>query len=167
MMNGLLKTMAAALAALTCLIGAAQADDLAALDFMTGRWRGVGDAAGVEEWWSPAAAGTKIAAFRWTQGERFVVAELVIVAAEEDGTYLRFKHFNADYTVWEKDAPLTYRLVSADGERAEFRIVEPNPRAPDALIYEISGEQLLFRGTNAPDADSHPDDLLLTLERAD
>ncbi|MBB5518481.1 DUF6265 family protein [Amphiplicatus metriothermophilus] len=165
-MGGLLKRMAAGLAALACWIGAAQADDLAALDFMTGQWRGTGEAAGAEEWWSPAAAGTKVAAFRWTQGERFIVAELVIISAEEDGIYLRFKHFNADYSVWEEDAPLAYHLVSADGERAEFRLIEPNPRVPAALIYQGLGEELRFRGTNAPDADSHPDDLVLTFERA-
>lgn len=141
------------------------AGDFDNLDFMTGHWRGEVSGGVVEEWWSPAAGGAKIAAFRWARDEATDVIELVIVSEEAEGVFLRFKHFNADYSTWEADEPNVYPLVSAKDGRTEFRRLTPNEDVPDALIYERKGEGLVFRGADNPEVESHPDDLALAFER--
>lgn len=148
-----------------CWSGAALASDLDKLDFLTGHWRGDISGAGIEEWWSPAAGGTKIAAFRWVTGDETNVIELVVISEEEEGVILRFKHFNPDYSTWEAGEPNTYRLVSAKESHAEFKRLSPNQDVPDVLIYDRSGDDLTFRGTDNPDVASHPDDLVLAFEK--
>lgn len=165
MVRKMLLTMLAATGLFAA--GAASAADLEDLDFLTGVWRWDAPDGPVEEWWMPAAGHTKVAAFRWVRGDKTIVIELVIIAEEEEGTFLRFKHFGADYTAWEKDAPLTYRLISAESNRAEFRLTAPNPDVPDVFIYERSGDALRFRGTNNPDVDAHSEDLVLMFEKVD
>lgn len=162
------KMLLAALAAAgLCGADAALAGDLEDLDFMTGTWRWNAPTGPVEEWWMPAAGNTKVASFRWTQGDKTSVIELVIVSAEEDGTFLRFKHFDPDYAAWEKAEPNVYRLASAESGRAEFRKTSDNPDVPDVMIYERAGDTLRFRGTNNPDVEAHEDDLVLEFEKVE
>lgn len=165
-MNRLLRLTVVAVVALSALapVSAGELDDL---DFLTGTWRWNAPTGPVEEWWMPAAGNTKVASFRWTQGDRTSVIELVIVSAEEDGTVLRFKHFDPDYATWEKDEPNAYRLASTGNGRAEFRKISANPDVPDVLIYERAGDTLRFRGTNNPDVEAHEDDLVLEFEKVD
>lgn len=162
------KRGAAAAAALCCSATAtALAGDLDRLDFMTGVWRWESPTGPAEEWWMPAAGNAKVAAFRWAQGEKVLVIELVIVSAEEDGTFLRFKHFDADFVSWEKDEANAYRLVSAENGRAEFRLTSDNSKVPQTMIYSRTGNTLTFRGTNNPDLPAHEDDLVLAFEKVD
>ncbi len=161
------KRILAALAAACCWLGAASAGDLEKLDFMTGIWRWDSPTGPVEEWWMPAAGATKVAAFRWARVESVATIELTIISAEEDGVFLRFKHFDADYTPWEKDGPNVYRLTSASDNRAAFHLVSENPKAPDAIVYSRSGDRLTFRGTNDPDIASHKDDLVIVFEKVE
>lgn len=155
------------LAAFACSFGAAAAGDLEKLDFMTGHWRGSVSGSAVEEWWSPAAGGTKIAAFRWATGDETNVIELVVISEEEEGVFLRFKHFNPDYSTWEEGEPNAYRLVSAENQHAEFHRISSNANVPQALIYAREGDRLTFRGTINPEAASHPDDLILAFDKAE
>ena len=161
------KRILAALAAACCWLGAASAGDLEKLDFMTGIWRWESPAGPVEEWWMPAAGNTKVAAFRWAQGESVVTIELLVISAEQDGVFLRFKHFDADYTPWEKDGPNVYRLASAGDNRAAFRLVSENPKAPKAIVYWRSDNTLTFRGTSDPDVASHEDDLVIVFDKVE
>lgn len=145
----------------------AQASDFDQLDFLTGHWRGDISGAVVEEWWSPSDGSTKIAAFRWATDEKTGVIELVIISEEEEGAFLRFKHFTPDFSSWEKDEPNTYRLVAATGARAEFRLTSVTEEVPEVLIYSLKDGVLRFRDTDHPEIASHPDDLVLTFTRAE
>ncbi len=69
---------------------------------MTGAWRG-GDEFIFEETWSEPAAGVMSGMARGHQGGQLRVLEYIIIAEETDGVMMRFKHFNGDYSTWEKD----------------------------------------------------------------
>ncbi len=144
----------------------ARAASLSDLDFMTGRW--VNSASGdvIEEWWMAAEADTKVAAFRWASGGRIVAIELVVISQEQDGIFLRFKHFGADYVPWEKDAPNVYRLEGVEDNKATFVRVSTNDKVPNAMIYSRNDDQLEFRGTNNASGPPSDADLILRFHLA-
>lgn len=107
----------AVIAWLPQLAGAATLSDL---DFLDGHWLWDRDGQRIEEIWLPAAGKTKTAMFRWARGDKLVTIELVIVSEEADGVQLRFKHFDAQYVPWEKDAPNHYVLQSVGDRQAIF-----------------------------------------------
>lgn len=107
----------AVIAWLPQLAGAATLSDL---DFLDGHWLWDRDGQRIEEIWLPAAGKTKTAMFRWARGDKLVTIELVIVSEEADGVQLRFKHFDAQYVPWEKDAPNRYVLQSVGDRQAIF-----------------------------------------------
>ena len=149
--------MTAVLAATTV----TQAATLADLDFLDGHWLATPGDQRIEETWLPAAGGTKTAMFRWTQADRTITIELVIVAAIEDRVELRFKHYDAHYEAWEKDEPNTYELTAAGDGRAVFRRTSANPKVPAYMIYSRTGTTLQFRGTDDALAPESGDDLVL------
>lgn len=148
------------------LVSAAQAATLADLDFLDGHWLAMPRDQRIEEIWLPASGSTKTAMFRWTQADRTITIELVIVAAIEDRVELRFKHYTARFEPWEKDQPNTYELVEAGDHRAVFRRTSANTKVPAWMIYARDGDTLRFRGTADVDAPESGDDLVLTFTLA-
>lgn len=113
-------------------------DDLA---FLAGAWRGEMLGGVGEEFWSPPDAGSMLAAFRLIRGGATVMTEYILVIEDESGVTMRFKHFNNDYTTWEKDAPLTFTLAQAAPNRAVF--VSPNAeQRPGHIVYTLEGDSL-------------------------
>jgi hypothetical protein len=143
---------------------AASLDDL---KFMTGRWQQDSSQGVAEEWWMAAGGNTKVAAFRWAQGDRIIAIELVIISQEDDGIYLRFKHFRANYVPWEKDEPNTYLLKSVENDEAIFINVAPRQGIPNAMIYRMNNGNLEFRGTDDPNLLQSDDDLVISFSRID
>lgn len=134
---------------------------LSDLDFLDGHWLWDRDGQRIEEIWLPAAGKTKTAMFRWAQGDKLVTIELVIVSEEADDVHLRFKHFDAQYVPWEKEAPNHYVLQSAGDQQAIFRQVGDNPKVPEYFIYARDDNVLTFRGTNDHTVPVNDDDLVL------
>ena len=95
------------------------------------------------------------------QGDELIAIELVIISDKDEGIFLRFKHFGADYEAWEKDEPNTYLLQSVESGMATFANIAPREGIPNAMVYRKSGDSLEFRGTD--DLDSPPDDSDLIL----
>ena len=137
------------------------------LDFMTGRWQHASSIGVIEEWWMASEGNTKVAAFRWAQGEEIIAIELVIISKEDDGIFLRFKHYSADYEPWEKDEPNIYRLQSVENENAIFTNVAPREGLPNAIIYRKSEDGLEFRGTIDLDGKPSGSDLIIGFRRVD
>ena len=141
------------------------AESLDELDFMTGRWQRTSSAGVIEEWWMASEGNTKVAAFRWAQDEKIIAIELVIISDEDDGIFLRFKHYSADYEPWEKDEPNIYRLQSVVSDNAIFTNVAPREGLPNAIIYRKSEDGLEFRGTNDLGGKPGDSDLIIDFRR--
>ncbi len=111
------------------------------LAFLSGAWRGEMLGGVGEEFWSPPDAGSMLAAFRLIRGGATVMTEYILVIEDESGVTMRFKHFNNDYSTWEKDAPLTFTLAEAAPNRAVF--VSPNAeQRPGHIVYTLEGDSL-------------------------
>ena len=80
---------------------AADRASLADLAFLEGAWRG-GEGFVFEETWSGASGGVMTAMARGFSGDDLHVLEYIVVSDEEAGVVMRFKHYNADFTTWEK-----------------------------------------------------------------
>ncbi len=137
------------------------------LDFMTGRWQHASSNRVIEEWWMASEGNTKVAAFRWAQGGEIIAIELVIISKEDDGIFLRFKHYSADYEPWEKDEPNIYRLQSVESEKAIFINRVAREGIPNVIIYRKTEAGLEFRGTNDINEKPSSSDLTIVFRRAE
>lgn len=111
------------------------------LAFLSGAWRGEMLGGVGEEFWSPPNAGSMLAAFRLMRSGATVMSEYILVIEDDRGVTMRFKHFNNDYTTWEKEEPLTFTLTEAASGRAVFVSPKPDQR-PGHIIYTLKGDEL-------------------------
>ncbi|MEX0942856.1 MAG: DUF6265 family protein [Pseudomonadales bacterium] len=132
----------------------AWADSIDDLGWMTGHWVS-GENGELEEIWLEPRSGSLPGTMRWVmEGDRHVLEYLVIQQAE-DGVVFRFKHYNVDYTAWEKDEPNTYRLVQSGPTMARFERTSDNPRVPSVMVYERKGDVMTFSAHGDP-AETEP-----------
>lgn len=120
------------------------------LSWMSGDWRIETGEQFIQEAWLEPVHGFMNATFRLFVKEQLVVHEYMLASEEDDGVFLRFKHFNADYSTWEKDGPLVFRLVELRDGYALFENVAPAPEAPDLLEYVRSGDTLTATVSDRP-----------------
>jgi len=131
---------------------------LDSLHWLAGLWEGpLGDAV-AEEVWLPPRDGSVVALFRLMRQGRTTMTEHITVYEENAEVVLRFKHFNPDYTTWEKDDPLTFRLTEA-GERRLVFTGAPGQR-PSRLEYRLLDDDRMLVRVGEPD--DPPLDLRLT-----
>ena len=145
----------------------ASAASLEDLDCMTGRWQRASSDGVAEEWWMAPRGNTKVAAFRWAQGDQLFTIELVIISQEDDGIFLRFKHYGAAFDPWEKDEPNTYRLERVDGNAAYFVQVSSNDKVPPVIVYRMTDVGLEFRGTGKTDGSFQESDFVIQFQPAE
>lgn len=119
-------------------VAAPTIDDLA---FLSGGWSGDMFGGVGEEFWAPPKGGSIIAAFRLMRDGKTAMTEYILILEEEDGVVMRFKHFNNDYTTWEKDDPNTFRLTEVSNNRAVF-IAPDKDQQLGHLIYHVEGDTL-------------------------
>lgn len=134
------------------------------LGWMEGHW--VTDSSGglTEEIWMAPTGGSMVGSFRWVVPEQMHVLEFLVIEESADGVFLRFKHFDPDYSTWEEDAANTYRLEDVEPGRAVFVNVDWNGRVPQRMIYtRLDSNRLLFRG-ESPDSDVDPVELWFRLK---
>ncbi len=108
------------------------------LAFMAGHWETDNLFGGrADEGWFAPRNGVMTGLFRLVFPDRPPILEFMVIAEEEGKVVYRFKHFNADYTVWESDkaTPLTFELVSTGDNEATFEGV--NDISPRTLRYFI------------------------------
>jgi hypothetical protein len=110
----------------------------------------------VEEIWSAPQGDNVVGSFRWLGPDgKASMYELLVITQEEDGTYLRLRHFGADLGAWEeRDAPKTLRLAEAADGRLVFRA---HAHCGDlaGVTYDRSEEDVLaiavtFAGERSP-----------------
>lgn len=114
-------------------------DDLA---FMTGAWRG-GEDFIFEETWSPPAAGVMTGMARGHQGGALRVLEYIVIAVEADSVVMRFRHFNADYTTWEKDDALVVLPLTSVKENDVTFSADPPSETVESIRYWMPDSETL------------------------
>ncbi|MEO1252187.1 MAG: DUF6265 family protein [Pseudomonadota bacterium] len=120
------------------------------LSFLKGAWKG-GDGDFVfEEIWSAPEGGVMTGMARGVGDGTLRVLEYIVVAEENGGLVMRFKHFNADYSTWEDGAaPLELTLTALDGTDATFTADPPSHTVtsirywmPEAATLRVDVEQI-------------------------
>lgn len=121
------------------------AADLSALGWMAGDWREGSAEAGdlAQEVWLTPLGNTMAGAFRLMRGGRVVVQEYLLIEEAGGETLLRFRHFNSDYTTWETDAPLAFRLAESAPGRALFVNRSVVPDEPETIEYRLEDGMLV------------------------
>lgn len=122
--------------------GPAGAQTLADFAFVEGAWRGGNDALAFEEVWSAPAAGVMTGMARGWSGQSLRVLEYIVVEETEAGVFMRFKHFNADYSTWETDGPIVLRLVESKERDVLFRNDDPDAEVQSIRYFSTADRAL-------------------------
>lgn len=98
----------------------------------------------VEEIWSTPQGDNAVGTFRWLAPDgRASMYEILVITREEEGLFLRLRHFGPDLEAWEeRDAPKTLRLAEHDGGRLHFR-AHAHCGDLSAVTYDRSEEDVL------------------------
>lgn len=134
----------ALLGASAAMISGAAAEEpatLADIAFLEGAWRG-GEEYIFEEIWSGPAGGVMTGMARGYEGEALSVLEYIIVAETADRLEMRFKHFNADYSTWENNGPVTLMLTSAQEDDVTFSADPPSEKVKSIRYWKPSAQEL-------------------------
>lgn len=93
-------------------------DDVA---WLTGSWSGEAFGGSFEEVWNPPSGGSMVGMFKTLNGNSVGFYELMLLVEEEGSLSLKVKHFNADFSAWEKQEEfVNFRFVSADDHAIYF-----------------------------------------------
>ena len=109
--------------------------------FFEGHWRG-GEDFTFEEIWSAPEGGVMTAMARGVSEGSLRVLEYVVVSAEAEGLVMRFKHYNADFTTWEDDGPVTLVLTEAKENDVTFT-ADPPSETVKSIRYWMPAENAL------------------------
>lgn len=162
-MNRLAILVAALLAAAPAFAQGPTTRDAA---FLEGHWRGAQDGLSFEEVWFAPEGDVMTGMARGVNKGRLAVLEYVIIADMNIGTYMRFQHFNADYTSPEmNDGAITLRLVEAKDGDILFRNEDPKEEV-QSIRYFLTAENTL-QADIALLQDGEPGGFSLTFEKVD
>jgi uncharacterized protein DUF6265 len=104
---------------------AGPATDVAALEWMAGRWEGTTDGVAMEEHWLPARGGAMLGVHRDVAGGRMVSFEFLRIESDAQGIV---------YLASPKGRPATpFRLVESGKARAVF--ANPQHDFPERILY--------------------------------
>lgn len=108
---------------------------LAELSWLQGTWRGEGPGGGLAEiHYMAPEAGVLPSIFRLWSGEELIVMELLSLVEDEEGLVMYIRHFSEDLTPFERDHPLTIRVVEGSPDRLYFENVrDENPRVSEMV----------------------------------
>jgi hypothetical protein len=89
--------------------------------------------------------------FRLAQTDSTDFTQFMLIETEKDGrVLLRFKHFNAGFEPWEKEAPLTFVLTQARPGLAVFESPDPK-QTPLKLSYSTRGANEMSTVIESPE----------------
>jgi hypothetical protein len=90
-----------------------------ALAWISGRWVGLHEADGIEEWWCERYAGMMLGMFRWHRDGASRFYELMSIEPDGERLAFRLKHFAPGLVGWEeRDEAVTLDLFALEAERA-------------------------------------------------
>ncbi len=79
---------------------------------------------------------------RGVSGGQLRVLEYIVVSEEETGVIMRFKHYDADFSTWEKGGPVTLMLTVASDNDVTFS-ADPPSETVKSIRYWMSDETTL------------------------
>lgn len=102
--------------------------------WMAGSWEGEAFGGTFEEVWSAPSAGTMVGTFKLMHDGKLSMVEIIMIVEVEGSLEVRLKHFNADFSVWEKkDEYVSFPLVRLKDDAAYF----------EGLTYIRKGDEQL------------------------
>lgn len=108
--------------------------------FLAGHWRGEQDGLMFEEVWLAPEGDVMTGMARGVNEGRLAVLEYIIIADMNIGTFMRFQHFNLDYTSPEmNEGAITLRFVEAKEGDVLFRNDDPKEEV-QSVRYFLTGE---------------------------
>lgn len=114
---------------------------LDSVGWLVGRWRSAdGERAISEEHWSAPAAGGMVGMFRMTTRERAGVYELLLLEQQNDGVWMRMRHFRPQMVAMEQE-PISLKLTSAGTGKLIFE--NPKDNRPKRITYEVNDDKLV------------------------
>lgn len=100
---------------------AAPAATLEDVDWLIGDWVGTAFGDTFEEVWNPPSAGSMVGLFKLIGDAGVEFYELMTLTVDEGTLTLKVKHFNADFTAWEKKNEfVSFRLVKLEPGAIHF-----------------------------------------------
>jgi len=119
--------------------------DTVGFAWLAGTWRHREEEDGVcEEFWSDVGGDTQFGAFRWMAEGKTRFYELFAIERNDDGVFLRLRHFGPGMVPLESEGPLAWRLVEAGETEATFE--NPAYGFPRRVLYRrVGDEELLAR----------------------
>ncbi|MEQ8935278.1 MAG: DUF6265 family protein [Amphiplicatus sp.] len=164
----MMKVFAAFLAAAMVAVPPAMAQRPMSEDaaFLEGHWRGEQDGLVFEEVWLAPGGGVMTGMARGVNADRLAVLEYIIIADMNIGTFMRFQHFNLDYTSPEmNEGAITLRLVEAKEGDVLFRNDDPAEEVQSIHYYLTDADTL--QADIALLQDDESGGFSLTFERVD
>jgi hypothetical protein len=118
--------------------------DTVGFAWLAGTWRHLEEEEdGVcEEFWSDVGGDTQFGAFRWMVAGKTRFYELFAIERDDDGVFLRLRHFGPGMVPLEKEGPLAWRLIEAGEVEATFE--NPAHDFPRRVVYRRAGDDELF-----------------------
>jgi hypothetical protein len=119
--------------------------DTVGFAWLAGTWRHADEDGVCEEFWSEVGGDTQFGAFRWTAGGKTRFFELLVIERDDDGIWLRLRHFGPKMVPLEEGGPLAWRLVGSEaGEEREAVFENPAQDFPRRVVYRRTAERELL-----------------------
>lgn len=128
--------------------------DTVGFAWLTGAWRHEDGDETCEEFWSDAGGDTQFGAFRWTAEGRTRFYELFAIERDDEGVFLRLRHFGPGMVPLEAEGPLEWRLVEARENEAIFE--NPAYDFPRRVHYRRAGADELSGRIEGVTKDGEP-----------
>lgn len=133
-------------------------------DWLTGSWSGYHGTDAIEEHWSTADGGSRMAMFRWLREGKNLFYEFILLEQDGEHVVMRFHHFYPGLKMWEeKDMPTEFLLVQYEPNRAVF--LQTNKPGP-WLIYRLESADRLVVYFEEEEKPVEPGDLFVYMRAA-
>lgn len=110
--------------------------------WLAGHWQGNLTGRIVEEIWSEPMAGLMMGMFRLADSTQTLVLEFFSLRQSEEGIEFRLRHFSPALDAWEKEDPITLKLVNQ--RENLFTFENPFHDRPKRVILTRAGENTLI-----------------------
>jgi len=110
--------------------------------WLAGHWQGNLAGRIVEEIWSEPMVGLMMGMFRLADSTQTLVLEFFSLRQSEEGIEFRLRHFSPALDAWEKEDPITLKLVNQ--RENLFTFENPFHDRPKRVILTRAGENTLI-----------------------
>lgn len=128
---------------ISLLFSSASHADIEKLGFLTGTWTGPAFGGTAKEVWQAPMAKTMVGTFSGVLRGGRPFFEFFIIEETDQGTVMRWNHYNADYTRWEESTN-EHWLKEAGDNSVNFEMKTPVKGLPANIVYKVVGNELII-----------------------